>query len=68
VNRNGFCQGGCTFLADLLPFPPDLDPDPDPHKDFELDPDSDPHQKMDCPDEFLAGHEPTRDKDNMDDL
>ncbi len=34
----GFCQGGCTFLADLPP-PPDLDPDPDPQQDFELDPD-----------------------------
>jgi hypothetical protein len=29
--------GGCTFLADLAP-PPDLDPEPDPHQDFELDP------------------------------
>jgi hypothetical protein len=40
----GFCQGGCTFLADLPPPSPDphLDPDPDPHQDFELDPD--PHQ------------------------
>ncbi len=33
----GFCQGGCTFLADPPP-PPDLDP----HQDFVLDPD--PHQ------------------------
>jgi hypothetical protein len=41
----GFCQGGCTFLADLPPPPPDLDLDPDldPHQDFELDPDPDPH-------------------------
>ncbi len=37
----GFCQGGCTFLADLTR-PPDLDLDPDPHQDLELDPD--PHQ------------------------
>ncbi len=35
-----FCQGGCTFLADLPPPPPDLDLDP--HQDFELDPDPDP--------------------------
>ncbi len=39
----GFCQGGCTYLADLPPPPPppdlDLDLDPDPHQDFELDPD-----------------------------
>ncbi len=30
----GFCQGGCTFLADLPlpPPPPDLDVDPDPHQ------------------------------------
>jgi hypothetical protein len=35
----GFCQGGCTFLADLPPSPPpDLDLDPD------LDPAPDPHQ------------------------
>ncbi len=47
----GFCQGGCTFLADLPPPPPpppdlDLDPGPDPHQDFELDPypAPDPHQ------------------------
>jgi hypothetical protein len=49
----GFCQGGCTFLADLAPPPPpppdlDLDPhpdpNPDPHQDFELDPAPDPHQ------------------------
>ena len=42
----GFCQGGCTFLADLPPPDLDLDPDPDPHQDFELDPDPapDPHQ------------------------
>ncbi len=35
----GFCQGGCTFLAELTP-------DPDPHQDFELDPDPapNPHQ------------------------
>jgi hypothetical protein len=33
----GFCRGGCTYLADLPPSPPDLDPDP--HQDFELDPD-----------------------------
>ena len=39
----GFCQGGCTFLADLPPFPQDLDPDP--HQDFELDPDSDPSKQ-----------------------
>ncbi len=41
----GFCQGGCTFLADLPPTP-DLALDPDPHQDFELDPDPapDPHQ------------------------
>ncbi len=39
----GFCQRGCTFLADLpAPPPPDLDLDPDPDQDFELDPD--PHQ------------------------
>ncbi len=38
----GFCQGGCTFLSDLPPLPPDLDPDS--HQDFELDPDPDPHQ------------------------
>jgi hypothetical protein len=35
----GFCQGGCTFLADLPSPPPppdlDLDPDPDPHQDFD---------------------------------
>ncbi len=42
----GFCQGGCTFLADLPPLPPDLDQDSDPHQDFELDldPALDPHQ------------------------
>ncbi len=40
----GFCQGGCTFLADLPPPPPDLDLDPDPHQDFELDLVMDPHQ------------------------
>ncbi len=39
----GFCQGGCTFLADLPP-PPDLDPDPDPHphQDFEHQNNADP--------------------------
>jgi hypothetical protein len=39
----GFCQGGCTLLADQPPPPPDLDPDPDPdpHQDFQLDPDPD---------------------------
>jgi hypothetical protein len=36
----GFCQGGCTFLADLPP-PPPPHLDPDPHQDFELDPDPD---------------------------
>jgi hypothetical protein len=45
----GFCQGGCTFLADLPPppSPPDLDLDPDAHQDFELNPDQapDPNQK-----------------------
>jgi hypothetical protein len=45
----GFCQGGCTFLADLPSPPPDLDPDP--HQDFELDPDPspDPHQNNSDP-------------------
>ncbi len=40
----GFCQGGCTFLADLPPPPPDLDPDPDQDFELDLDPAPDPHQ------------------------